>query len=408
MLLLALALILFGAQLTEARTDLQTSADAAALAAVQVFVDDRVLIGKREDMLELIANAGAEAWAYAQVNPVLGQPLVLFPNPTNDPAGDLVFGWVNRPRDRELLAVDLSDPSVPLAQLINTVRLTARCTQGRGTEVQANGGPLLSPTSVDAFIFATATLDRDVIGFRHVCHRPIRLAPIALFSDPTGASQQSWQYQVEGPNGTDLWSFDRVLKQFTPGSDGLREMTVILAQGPGQGTGQTLSPSVGGTGSSSNTSNACVLQFGTGNLTDVANQVITGVTREQLSLFGGELVLGPTNNLLEVPGSPWLPTGGGQGTSSLQQALGWLQQQAEPRIWPLYQGLDPETAMPILSGFVAARVASLPPTQSVGNLSFVLQPCMVAAPEAVTDANRRGVGGVAITNRYICKVRLVE
>jgi hypothetical protein len=33
---------------------------------------------------------------------------------------------------------------------------------------------------------------------------------------------------------------------------------------------------------------------------------------------------------------------------------------------------------------------------------------MIAAATAVTDANQRGVGGVAVLNPYICKVRLVE
>src|SRR5437660_12841367 len=85
-LLLTVALVIMGGQLLDARTDLQTSADAAALAAVQVFVDDRVLLGKRQDMLELVAEARAEAWAYGQANPVLGQGLDVYANPTNDPA----------------------------------------------------------------------------------------------------------------------------------------------------------------------------------------------------------------------------------------------------------------------------------------------------------------------------------
>jgi hypothetical protein len=43
-----------------------------------------------------------------------------------------------------------------------------------------------------------------------------------------------------------------------------------------------------------------------------------------------------------------------------------------------------------------------------GNLGFVLQPCVLALPGVLTDASRRGVGGMALVNRYICKVRLVE
>jgi hypothetical protein len=64
--------------------------------------------------------------------------------------------------------------------------------------------------------------------------------------------------------------------------------------------------------------------------------------------------------------------------------------------------------MPVVSGFVAARVAQVGLAQDGQSLLFVLQPTVLALPSAVTDASRREAGGVNTYNRYVCKVRLVE
>ena len=55
---------------------------------------------------------------------------------------------------------------------------------------------------------------------------------------------------------------------------------------------------------------------------------------------------------------------------------------------------------------MAARVVQANVTAN--GVTLVLQPCMLSTRTALTNAAQRGVGGVAITNPYICKVRLVE
>jgi hypothetical protein len=83
-----------------------------------------------------------------------------------------------------------------------------------------------------------------------------------------------------------------------------------------------------------------------------------------------------------------------------------LEQSGEPRIWPLYCGLN-GSGQPVLCGFVAARVVTVSGAAG-GTFTFSLQPTMISTATAVTDASRRGVGGIAVVNPYICKVRLVE
>ena len=101
------------------------------------------------------------------------------------------------------------------------------------------------------------------------------------------------------------------------------------------------------------------------------------------------------------------PAFGSNEASRLHRTLERLGMDAEPRIWPLYCGTG-SMNQPILCGFVAARVVTVAPLADNQPLSFILQPTMIAAPTALTDAARRGVGGIAITNPYVCKVRLVE
>jgi hypothetical protein len=64
--------------------------------------------------------------------------------------------------------------------------------------------------------------------------------------------------------------------------------------------------------------------------------------------------------------------------------------------------------MPVLIGFVAARVADVGSEGKGEGLSFTLQPCVMSTATAVTDARRRGLGPRSIVNPYVCKVRLVD
>ena len=62
----------------------------------------------------------------------------------------------------------------------------------------------------------------------------------------------------------------------------------------------------------------------------------------------------------------------------------------------------------VLTGFVAARVANVAAPAAGQPVTFTLQPGQLATASAVTDAARRGVGGINVVNPYVCKIRLVE
>jgi hypothetical protein len=78
----------------------------------------------------------------------------------------------------------------------------------------------------------------------------------------------------------------------------------------------------------------------------------------------------------------------------------------QKRIWPLYEAFDGNNGRAVIAGFVAARVVLASATAT--GMTLILQPCMLSTRTALTNTSQRGVGGVTITNPYICKVRLVE
>jgi hypothetical protein len=382
------------AQLSATGVQLHNAADAAALASAQVLVDDAMLRRVPGELSALIADARDEAIRYGRTNPVLGRPLELVPNLENEVTGDIVFGSLEAPRSHDfVLAHRMDDPRNPYVHLVNAVRITARRTRERGNPAGMYLGQFFNLSSADVEAAATAMLDRNVIGFRPVGHRPIPLMPIGLFSDPRGGHPLSWEAQVEKGEAHDEYRWDRLRKQFVTDAagDGLPEMTVSLALGEAQ----------------AERSNACLFQLGTKEVAGLCRQITLGVTAADLVDFGEQLVL-PPNRQLSVEGSLLGPEAGSRDLSQVQRALERMQLEAEPRLWPLFTAFDPNRGRATVSGFVAARLVRVDAPTADAPLMFLLQPCFVSAPSAVTNAGPQGEQAATGMNRYICKVRLVE
>jgi hypothetical protein len=416
-MLLAMALAFYAAELVETRTQLRNATDAAALAAAQTLVDDRLLLNAPALMPPLLTRARQNAQEYAQLNLVFGQGLPLDPNLRNHPDGDIVFGTLAWPRSKTFLLPDLSKPMDPAWLAINTVRVTGHRNQRRGNPMWLHKGPLLSLAPDDAAAVSTATLDRDIIGFRPMGWQPMPLAPIALFSDPPGLLRHSWEFQVEKKRGADSW---RILRQgrhpqIGAGGDGLHEMETYLGSSAmrdmHRAGGDNLNRML-----RQGQFSCCLLHLNNGNnggngseFSYLAQQLIAGISPADLPpAWGGQLMLNP-NNQLRVAGTPWGPSNESSDAMLLQSALNTLQLTAEMRLWPLFSSFDPSTGLPVLSGFVAARVVQVQAVSKKGRgITFSVQPCMMSTATALTDFRRRGIGSARLPNPYICKVRLVE
>ena len=394
-LLAILCVAVNAAYLAEARTTLQNTADAAALAAVQSLVDDSWLIGDPVRQLNLIGAARSQAQYYAAHNPVLGQPLTLQLPATataNPVDGDIIFAFLDKPRspvlaERVLLVGDLdsSSGSGPFLPTVNTVRVNARRLQERGTAVGLWGGNFTGFGSVDMVTPATATLDRDVVGFKPVGGEPVPLAPVALLTRATPGVPSSWEMQLQ--TGQDNWAFHPAGGGWSAGSDFLPEATMAVNADETQAS-------------------AALLLLGIPDLVGLsgqstfAGQVMAGVSANDLQGMGGAFTLSASSNRLSVAATRGGPSFYSVLASSLNQIKG------QKRIWPLYESFDAVSGQAVVSGFVAARLVEANAT--VDGVTLILQPCMLSTRTALSSAAQRGVGGVNITNPYICKVRLVE
>jgi Flp pilus assembly protein TadG len=388
-LLAVLFLAVNVARLAEAKATLRNNADADALAAVQCLVDDSWLTGLPSAQLNLIELARSQAQFYASVNKVLGQPLDLqMPTvATANPAdGDVVFAFLDQPRSQVLVVADLNGAynGSPFLPMINTVRVSARRLRSRGAALGLFGGGFTGIGTVDSTTPATATLDRDVVGFQAVGDQPIPLVPIGLLtraSVPARGMPSSWENELA--RGLDNWTLDPATGLFAAGSDYLAEAAMVLTMDESLASAAVLFPAVGRSGQSTFT-----------------DQIAAGMSANDLQGLGGTFALSDVDNRLSVPAS----RGAATPYSDLAGQLNQLQ--GQKRIWPLYESFDPAGGQAIVAGFVAARVVQASATTT--GLTLVLQPCMLSTRTALTNAARRGVGGVDIVNPYICKVRLVE
>jgi hypothetical protein len=212
---------------------------------------------------------------------------------------------------------------------------------------------------------------------------------------PIALDATTVQHQTSVPFASDSMTFNPSTNSFVAGPDHLPEVTVYLT---------TSTPPAGVT------SSAAVLNIGTTDTSDVANQIVGGVLTAQLagSPFNGAFILTPnamTNSMsLDVPGNASLSSGD---QSTLQTALSAVALPPNlPRIWPLFSGYD-NSGNPIVTGFIAMRlIAAKNVNDMTGSaMRLTMQPTLFAEPTTVTNPAYRGYAGVP--NVTIAKIRLV-
>lgn len=390
-LLAILALVINVLFVSSTQLESQTDAEAAALAGMQAFLDDQLLLGDPTMVVERMAEARRAAQAQAARNYVRGRPLLLDGNLTNQNYGDVVFGRLDAPRSQVFVTapVDVTSPD-PQIVTMNAIRVRADQSQSHGTAVALFLGPLIGQGTIDVRDYGTALFDRDVVGFRPWGVPNVPMVPLAVFSDPTGTGERSWQYQVELMNGTDDFAFDRLTKSFAPGSDSLHEMELLIALDAAQLAD----------------ANVTILNLGATDGTKFASQVTDGISGADLAGVGGQILLDDMQQEL-LPGEEVGPPEGSGDLDLLRAALDTLRARGEARVWPLYTSFNAITGEIQVTGFVAARVVEVGAVNPGRPLRVVLQPAVMASSTALTDAARR-MAGTASVNPYVGKIRVVE
>lgn len=384
-LLTLVGLVLYVGLLRDVRQEAQHGADAAALAGARMLADDSLLLVSdfQSRMVQRVHQARQMSQTIGQLNFAGDQRLSLDSNEQNNPQGDIVIGQLDEPLRGTFTPLP-PDAAEWDNSSINAVRVTVR----RAPVPGLLGG---QAPEREVAAQATAMLDWRVVGFRPRNDQPLPLVPIALYTDHSGTDPSGWTGQWQR-RLADLWRYDAEQRRWQTGSDGLPEVVMVV------GTKGNSWPSPAGP--------ALFLQIGVEDFGGTMQQLRDGVRRWELERqFGAGGFVLRRDNKVEVPGRAGLPPAGSRTRAQLLDLLEELAANGEPRLWPLFSDYDVERGQVQVSGWTAARVASVRNADEA--VVLVLQPCVLPHPAAVTE-RREPPPAFWRHNRMVCRVRLAE
>lgn len=361
------------------QTQLQTSADAAALAAAGQMIDVRSAFyvnnpdffqdtdndgrydtwGVLPDDFFLTARVTARDYVYA--NPAGGVALDLDMNLTNDVSGDLVFGRFVGP-DQPL---DTSDPV-----RFNSVRVTVRRDDTLNGDIPLFFGRLMGWRQQALTAVAQASYKDSVTG---VAAPPpgekSSLMPFAISKEAWDAMMQMWR------NGTtdDQYSYNESSDTVSAGSDGIPEINMF--PGGGQTSTEDLTLGVGHVQITSGNFGTLEIGGGSSSTSRLVDQVLNGPTEADFNYHGGSLDF--NNGPFNLNADPGISAGM---ESALEQIVG-----GETRTIFLYDrvGGRGSTTIYRLVDIVSIRVLTV--ELNGGTKAIWVQPAPEFAPGAVDD-----------------------
>lgn len=263
--MMGLALILDRVWLETAQLELNTAAEAAALAGASELVSDDLLLSR--DTTDLRINNAREvaAWIASQ-NYVCGTPVTL----NAEPDGDVLLGHLVR-ESQGIRFVESDDNP-------RSVVVTALRTRSNNNPVGLFVSGVTGLPYGDVAARVEATVDNCVIGLRPLDGSSIPAIPIAIWDvDPSRQRSDTWSVAIRSRKGSDDYGYDSQTHTVYSGSDGIPELVIRSAANLG----------------SSRKSNVRLIDIGNGlNDANVARQFKSGLNVEDVAGFTGELLLG--------------------------------------------------------------------------------------------------------------------
>lgn len=323
------------------RTELQRSADAAALAAALELIEEETLTDSLA-VQQIMANAREKAVHFAGRNLVGSSPPLVDPNSENSLEGDVLVGYLS----------DFANPetSISYSNLdeVNAVTVRVKRTMDRNGEVSLFFGPLLGYDRMAVEGRATAAFLSNISGFRIPSDGGnIGILPIAL-------DEETWNAMLVGMTADD-WTWDPDTRTVRPGSDGIREVN-LFPQGID-------SPGNRGTvdiGSPNNSTD------------DIARQILHGASPEDMEYHGGKLELNDQGEL-DLNGDTGISAGV---KDELTSIIG------QPRVIPVFAEVENpgNNATYTIVKFVGIRVLEVKLTGQQSRKRVIVQPAVVVMP----------------------------
>jgi len=247
------------------RADLQRSADAAALAAAMALMDNDRLKGDSYQS-GVFSDARDEATEYTTLNKVFSEHLSVAD-------GDVNIGYLADATDASELQ------SFADADKYNSVRVKIRRDSTINGPMELLFARVFGKQTAVVTAEATAAYMDGIVGWRIPANGDnADLLPIAV-------KLPSWQDFMAGLIGNgDNYAYDPETGTVSPGSDGIAELNIY----PGSASGQ-LPPGNFGTVDIGPSNNSTA---------DLSDQIVNGVSEDDLAVFGGELRFGPDGTLI--------------------------------------------------------------------------------------------------------------
>jgi Flp pilus assembly protein TadG len=340
--LLALA-VDFG-YLCAARTQLQRTADAGALAATASLLDGEIATGQ-VNSATAVSSARTAAGQFAALNTVMNDQPALAQS-------DIFVGYI-------------ANPSNPASQLVaagaqgyNAVQVRVQRTDAQNGAVSLFFARVLGFDRQGLQAVATAAFLNNVSGFQ----TPSDGSNLGIL--PFAMDIQTWQALLAG-QGSDNFTYDPTNKDVSHGADGIQETNLYPGNIDAAGNFGTID-----IGSASNSSS------------DICRQILDGISPEDLNAMGGKIT---------VPGQ----FNGDTGVSAtFKQELTAIK--GQPRIIPLFSRVDGtgNTAQFTIVGFAGVRIMDVKLTASMNIKHVTIQPANVLSKGTIA-------GGTTTTSNYV-------
>ena len=319
------------------QSQLQRSADAAALAAALELIDNDALSGNGTwDVSSEAIRSKAEEYA--------GYNYVLAENPQLSEE-DVKVGYIENPFDPDWV-METSG-----VNMLNAVSVRVRRHSDQNGDVPLFFARFLGHDKVSIQASATAALLVNIKGLGTPGDGTNQgILPFAL-------DEETWNDMLAG-GGDDDWTWDEEDKEIVAGSDGIREVNLYP-----QGTG---SPGNRGTVDIGSNNNSTA---------DIARQITDGASPEDLAHHGGMIQL-DENGELFLNGDTGISAGVKDELESIK---------GEPRIIPIFRTVvgPGNNATYTIVGFAGIRILDVKLTGNMHSKRVTIQPANVVMKGAV-------------------------
>lgn len=358
--------------LANSQTELQRTADAAALAACAKLVYTGTP-GTPVNLTSNVAAAPGVAATYAAANKVCGSPPTLS-------STDVVIGYMANPGQAGATIQTGGD-----INQYNAVQVTVHRSSSENGLVPGFFGKIFGSQGEPASATATAAFLNNFGGFQAptTAYTNGGLSSSNLMILPFALDQQTYNALLAG-TGSDNWSYNASTQTVTSGSDGILEVNLFP-----QGTGSPGNRGTVNIGASNNsTSTLC-------------RQIQTGISASDLAYYPNNKLVFDRNGNLYLNGNTGISAGC---KSALASIVG------QTRMIPIFTSVsgNGNNAEYDCVAFVGVRVLDVNLTGSMSTKHLTVQPANVFTRGAIATLPSNGAAGTQYANGMYSPVWLVK